>query len=551
MATTNSRSGINGKSKNQNRKSGGQRGRTSDKPMRGKKPEREPKDSSAEKAIVRADSLNDLSWYSHYPDLLLSAASVPYPYKPGMAYEVGDLFTQYNGATVTTKIRQNIPGVMALNFVPAVGRAETNQDPVNIAAKEVYAKVRSKFSGALDADAPDFMIYIMAMDSIYSYIGWLKRVYKALNAYTPENFQLPDAVLKTMGFSDTRIVEMRRDKMKLLNVINTLIYQTHNFMVPDVMDIIRRHYWMNENVYLDANSLNSQIYLFNQTHFYKFATDSKGAGMLASTGADFVRSTSGNMVDKLYDFGNDLIKALAASDDGYTISGYLMRAFEGVPSFTVATLAGNEIIEPVYSMEVLSQIENARVVNAVDLDITQVPETNTLLFQPLVQADDRFDFEPAKMVNLHVPNPTPEMTVVATRLMAWGDVNAMNSNQMAPVYCGTEIVTGLYFAADGPGVGAGSGSMASIVTLDISGDGTKANVDKARLVSLLTDIARLEQFDWHPLTYLIVSHGTSTTGKYNVFPLFDTATIGVVSESNLIALNRVCVFSEFNAFSIV
>lgn len=343
-------------------------------------------------------SLNDLSWYSRYPDLLIAGASFPYPYRPGMRTgKVFDVDVDAIGATANDINFITVPGVMSLDWVPSVGSSTSVLDPASIVAKELFARVRSSFSGSLAADPPDFVIYLMALDSIYSYLAWLKRVNRTVSTFSPDNRMVPEGVLMSMGFSLDNIAELQQRKMELFSITNELIKMSRKFTCPAVMDYFNRHYWMNDNVYTDAPSANSQFYVFNQTHWYKFALlptpDSVQAGGLTLVE---LQIPSSQVVEYLYNFGKQLITALAESDDSYIISGYLMRAFEGTPSFTVADLEYGEIITPVYVEEVLSQIENSTAVPfpsgatydaVVDGDVTQDPKTNRVLCAPAVSSE--------------------------------------------------------------------------------------------------------------------------------------------------------------------
>lgn len=51
----------------------------------------------------QGDTMNDISWYSRYPNLLVAAGSFPFPYRPGMTI-------QTNSASATTQRTSTMPG---------------------------------------------------------------------------------------------------------------------------------------------------------------------------------------------------------------------------------------------------------------------------------------------------------------------------------------------------------------------------------------------------------------------------------------------------------
>lgn len=218
----------------------------------------------------RLSSLNDMSWYSHYPELLEATARVPFPNRPGMEVPLGKVNLTI-GNVSNPSVSYQVPGVASMFWVPAFAKSEKATDPMSIAAREIYSKVRSKFSSSLDADAPDFIMYLGALDSIFAYIGALKRIYRVLDVYTPNNYILPDGLLQGMNFSPETVNELRIHKADFNFAINQLVRMSRKFHLPATMDLFNRHYWMNDNVYTDAPDINSQFYVFVQAGFYKFA----------------------------------------------------------------------------------------------------------------------------------------------------------------------------------------------------------------------------------------------------------------------------------------
>lgn len=522
-----------------------------------------------------ADSVsarNDVSWYSRNPALLAAAASFPYPYRPGMVLPVFN----NKGETTTTAVNPGVPGVMVAEWVPSVGRSQSATDPASVIGKEIFARVRAKFSGSIDADAPDFVIYAMALDSIFAYIGGMKRLYRVLNAYSPENYILPDGLLMSMGYKQEQINEMRRDRIKLFQNINELIGMTRKFMCPAILDIFNRHYWLNDNVYTDANSINAQFYVFNQLAYYKYGLKEISTGVSVGS-VDYATPTipSTGVVDYLFEFGRSLINALADSDDAYIISGYLMRAYEGTPTFSVDELEVNAVLAPVYEPEVLAQIENSLAIPGVGsryfggtfalpviAPVYQDPASNAVISNPTAKLvfstavpyylQNNWNFKP--FISLRSDMPTVADTTIATRMkMAWGDVTisgTKNDTVSFDIYCASEILVDWSVSSV---TTDGANKAPRVYTQPISPITQVADVAATPIFpsfpsSALGTQFLVTNFDWHPIGIVMVAHTNTTNKQVDVILGGDIHNTTVVTVEQLANLHRVCLYSEFDAF---
>lgn len=505
-----------------------------------------------EGALVEQRSRNDVSWYSRNPLLLRAAASIPFPYRPGM-----NIPWMLPNDTVNTLNRTNIPGIFTINWYPTVGKSTTATDPASIVGKEIFAKVREKFSGSIDADAPDFVIYLMALDSVYSYIASLKRVYRILVAYTSENHYIPDALLQALGFTTGQIVDLKEHRMQFFQIINELVFMTRKFNIPAAFDIINRHYWLNDNVYMDADSINSQFYVFNCLGYYKFGMQEISTGVsVGSLSLSTLTIPNTGVAEYLYSFGRSLIDALAGSDDAYIISGYLMRAYEGFPTFTVDELPLEDKLVPHYDPEVLMQIENATPIQVKTFGnadatltngVTQDPATNAVVCTPHLKAT-----RPAEMlgvvwdmentISIRSDEPSVADVTIATRLkMGVENDKGTTTNVDYDIVCGSEIVDSF-----------------KISYYWLNNSGTR-NLQNAFLqgpifvaasnIAYVVGLTMMQSFDWHPIipTIIVVDPSPTSLQVYTALSgdLHNTA---LLSNEQLKQINRVCLYSEFNAY---
>lgn len=548
--------------------------RASGKPRGKRSRKAESKDKAYEYArdVDSRDAKNDVSWYNRNPNLLLAAGSFPYPNRPGMTLQLGNRKSVGTGDNFT-KLIYPIPGAMVLNWVPNIGRSSQATDPASVLGKEMYARVRQVYSGSLDVDAPDYVMYVMALDSAFAYIAWLKRVFRCINAWSPENYFTPDGVLTAFGFSYAEIANLRKDKTNLWQCINDLVLQSHKFTVPASMDVFNRHYWMSDNVYTDASSINSQFYIFNPLALYKYGevnmpSGDPASGLKMTLMPTAVTRSEPLTVQALYQFGLDLINALVAWDDAYTINGYLRRAFEGEPQFVIGEIGPTEVLTPVYEPEVLMQIENSRCIPRGDtitdwstFNVSQDVMTNAVISDPhytVTIASDltgavkygMYQMEPT--LSIRSDTPTVADSVVASRLQAAVEATDKGSTIEFHVDAGTEIPvmwkTSLTDTATGR-YAYGIYHQLQCVTIDVAKNGSEAVAAMRNVMNMLLPTA----FDWSPFSFVVFCtiNGGAFAGTFDSRICMDVHNITSISKESLANLHKICIYSEFNSFGLI
>lgn len=524
------------------------------------------KGRSAEKRDDRRDpsvddrvtsTINDISWYAKFPQLLDAAGMLPFPVKPGM------FFAPRKGSSAFN--RQSPASVWVVDWQPSVGVSKTNTDPASLVAKQLYTRVRSVYSSELDADGPDMLIYLLALDSIFSYIASLKRILRLTISDNPFNYDMPDGVLTGLGFSQQGITNLRANRVLLWQNINELIAMTRRFKCPAVMDYFNRHYWMNDNIFSDAQSPSAQLFVFNQTFYYKWSVNTENnAGQVVPV---LFSIKSGDEVAGLFDFGLQLIEALSNAGSSYTISGYLTRAFPDTPSFSVDEAVFTETATAVFSEEVLSQIENSRTVcfnPYLVLDSSNAPiQQNWIAAMTVmqdvttnaVQCPQQFSaptasnaweytgdaFTPSALINLHTFDVVPAIVAIASRMQTLCEFeNPVGSDSVVVVHSGSEVTlrnTLVQRLTDG--------SFRSFVIPSVQNISSETTA--TTLTGMLQSVAMAEQFDWHPL--LFIGNGVTTYNK-NLFIYGDVLNINSFNNEEFKNLNKICLYSEFNSFAI-
>lgn len=519
---------------------------------------------------------NDISWYTKYPILLETTAKFPYPYRVGDEVDFGTPNFQINHTSAT------IPGVMVLNWAPTIGLSRNPTDPASMVGKQMYDAVRKAFSGSIDADPPDYVTYMLCIDSLIASIAMLKRIYRIARAYTPDSRILPDLLLQALGFTGT---DVRANMPTLLYKINEYVYRLNSFTVPAVMDYFNRHYWMNDNVYADAPSINSQLYAFKMHGIYTYSAEVAIPGG-TSPGAKYVKFPWDlglpTTLQSIFTIIDAAFQAFLAWDDCYLISGYLSRAFEGVPRFTVAELLPDEKFTPMYEPEVLTQIENSHAVGlpsdllsmqagishtlSYNFDVGQIVETNSVYASPTIVmqttgtiSNDIRSMQFMKPVfSCRSEVPTVAENVIMSRLKAGVRSYSHAGGQYSFTYqCGSELpikweiynqdmlgtnVQPYPYTQNLPAVVSVSGALTSEISDQV-----------ARYLYLMTGVREGAQFDWNPIVvavpFMVDTDDISVSKVSGPMICTDVHNVTVITDEMLRKVHEVCLYSEFNSFS--
>lgn len=526
---------------------------------------------------------NALEWYSKYPRLLAATATLPFPNRPGMSLDLG----------ISDNVTQSsiIPGVVALDYFPTCGFSEKVSDPISLVARELYARVRANYSADLEADGPDMVVYIMALGSIAAYITACKRIYRLLDAYEPENYITPNHVLHAIGLVDDDIIDLRSHKTDLYGYINEMVHQFNTFLIPDVFDIINRHVWMNDYIFSDAPStvLNCQLYLYNQIGFYEYSLlPVSGAGGAEASGCrmTFAPWVAGKLTTQatdaavaLFNFGSGLLNSLYTWSTARTINGYFAKVFGTEKLFTLGELAIDERQDYNYTEEVLSQIENFRCgptprlstdsASVLDdwklggLNISQNVTTNSIVcnnqmtYPVYVMANSAnvmnnwvkiwSDMRP--FINVHSDIPGAADVVIASRMspvilevhkVGGASVTSGVNTFTTQMDTGTEYPFGIRLIQGRDEDGEPPLSFNVLPGLNVDSLIYNASIPSQWLY--------LSQFDWHPMLTFASAHNTHNNHAY-VYG--DTWNITSTTPEAMRKIHRVCLFSEFNAFSLI
>lgn len=422
---------------------------------------------------------NDWRWYAQNEQLLRDSASFPYSWPLGNRLNLGEYSPEINLGS--------LPGIMSISVLPSFGYSDDINAPINVAARNVYSFVRHANSGHANYDAPDLMLYMCAMDSLYSYLAYLKRVYGVVNTYSYTNRYFPKAAVSAMGVD---FDDIQRNLADFRGYINTLAVKVGSMCVPASMSYMAKHMWLFDGIYADSPQNKAQVYMFVPEALYQYNVDSDGAGCLmpvkvyGSTASQDAWPTLRSIVDvagpanianrptetlltfsNLVEIGDLLINRILQSEDMNIMSGDILKAFTPSNVFKVTGVSEDYTVLPSYNEEVLDQIQNLSLIGTPVYNKPGTPDPNTLKFTHNVLFQDKtkgwLRFRPEcshpynfnlvddenpgqnafmcdRVISFNHDDVKPENTMEATRMANiasdYHDVSEEDAANVAPAY---------------------------------------------------------------------------------------------------------------------
>lgn len=501
---------------------------------------------------------NDESWYAANPQLMKDYASYPFGTPVGLPFKT----VPYTG---------RVPGVIVYKFLPTIGVADAETSAINVAMRKLYSFVRHANSGAKNYDAPDLMLYIIAVDSARMYLAKMKRLYGSIMNYTAYNRYYPESIIAAQGGD---IADLEANINDFRGFINLYAAKLNQLWVPEGFSYLQRHQWMCEHIYVDSQqSPKAQTYLYDPMGFYQFSVSGNPAvgGLVnkwwPSTGklADIIKA------------GNDLLNPLITNEDIGIMAGDILKAYGAEGCIKTFGITEEYRVFPEYVPEVLSQFENATIV-AVKQGSTEVTQDTTigggyLKSQPIASvqiagvdalpttagqqavANAMVSMLHGKILNFHHTDVQPGEVMVATRLApvlskeatysgppGGNFINAF-SNMRA---CGSEIVIqALMFTMKN----GKANSRDILYTVNWTPVKT-SSVDAIRnaVNPALNGSAKLSNFDWHFGANFMVMVYTAD-GEYSwttpELPMQDLDFWTELDDANLANMHDVALLSEF------
>lgn len=479
---------------------------------------------------------NDPSWYYPSEQILRDVASIPFSHMAGTKVKLGNENTASNYSVY-------IPGLLTIELQPTMGNSEDQTSAINSAAFQLYSWVRHANSGHANYDAPDMMLYIMAMSQAYSFINFAQRLYGCAMLYSNMNRYLPKLLIEAqqVDFDD-----LQSNLANFRAWLNMLITKTASFSVPSQIKLFLRHSFLYQNIYIEGTSIRDQLYMYVPFGFMQYQLNTDGSGMLKTV--PWKRS-DGNAnkytVNEIIAYGNALLQPLFDSEDIGIMSGDIMKAYGG-DVIKLSLIPESYIIAPIMDIRVLEQMKNATCLGDVTYTLTQNPthayligkaEVTNLTAEPnpgshLLNAYKDIYMNYAsenRLLTTTTADVGPDLVIENTRLMTngvWSDTD----NTFVVTAFGSEIARYMHiwkYQTSSDGVISTHSALQSYICFHEYGASKTGNDyngisqnDMDRLGTWFDTLNSASHFDFHPFIHSFLSM------------MVDNATPGVGSSRN-------------------
>lgn len=468
---------------------------------------------------------NDPNWYSQSPELLRDSSSIPFSWPVGTRMYTSDKFEI-----------DVVPGICRIDIQPTIGTSLNVNSPVNVAASAIYSWVRHANSGHSNYDAPDLMMYMLAMSNVYSFVVWMQRLYGMVSLYDQRNRYLPVAMVTA---DEVDFDDIRNNLANFRYFLNAYINKVASLAVPATMPIFNRLAFLFANIYCEGPSVKDQMYMYHphQLGWYQFGLNSTThVGELTFTPMTTVSGKA--TFAEIVTYANTLFNAVWDQEDFGIMSGDILKAYDG-NVIKLSPVPEVMSMLPIYDAMVLHQMKNAKIFDHLSVSKISQNTTGTILQSILVDSTATADQKASvaarlladKILSTDFDSPTPEVVIESTRLMpaydAYGGV----------IYAGTEIPTNVrYFSFDN----AGALQPRDIAIQNHDG----STVSGTTFNSIMLDMQYLSSFKYHPEWNMVqVASGAVAAGK--TIRIWDIDNYAVLSNPDLQKMHETALLSLF------
>lgn len=305
-------------------------------------------------------SQNDPMWYAPSEEIGKAMASLPFNRFPGMPIDLVGGDAKYRDLS-----GKSIPGTLALDYCISVGSNLSATSAINIAARQLYTFVRHANSGHSNYESSDLIMYLLAMDEVYT--AWLeaKRIYEVAGSFSYSNRNIPNTILAALNADGN---DVRNNYAVFRGELNLLAKQISSMAVPNIYTAMARHAILASLVLTDSTEKKSQFYVATRKYGHIFDATASTGGKLTTYSIQKNRTVSQiiaeirNMLDKIL-----------PDEDMNIISGDILKAFGSDQLYVLREIPEEAACTPVFDEGILMQFKNALTCQATiaNLDIEQ------------------------------------------------------------------------------------------------------------------------------------------------------------------------------------
>lgn len=241
--------------------------------------------------------------------------------------------------------------------------------------RALYSFVRHVNSGRVNYEAPDLMMYVMAMDSVYLLVHEIKRLIRLAYLYVLENRDIPEKVFSVLGIDHKDLIGNLANYRAQLN---TRIAKVNSLAVPANFNLFKRRSVMGSVVLTDEPNRPTQIIVPVADGFYKFTVGTTGStldyvipgssahndtfAVHVQRGGDNTFVKSKTRVNDYFKLLDDMLSVLLSDEDINIMSGDIIKAY-GDNLYRLPFIEENEMQDIIHDENLLLQFTNSTVLD--------------------------------------------------------------------------------------------------------------------------------------------------------------------------------------------
>lgn len=486
---------------------------------------------------------NDVMWYKKHPELMVPATQIPFVEIAGTERAMNKIAQKVNDSNVVPWISDAT--LMTLEIKPTLGHSLNSYSAVNQTARLLFDQVVGRKSQDPGFDAPDLMLYHLALAQIYEAMQWAARNYGFIRLYEPRNVAYPDVLLYANNCNPN---DWKVQTLDFVRMYNELVTRLAQMPTAKSMDLFHRSQWKYQNLYKEGISTREQLYMLVPTGFLWYTENTEtGAGALTFKGFAQYKSTSAGLsMSDIIRYLSDMINSFISSHSNRQIATWILNA---IPSFNlniISSLDPNYMVSALFNPEVLNQIKNATLItqiNGVDVTVSQDVERNIIISDPACVVDSTNLANKAiltmlsedQLLNSPMEVPSMDDIILNTRFKSFVYTN---DDSIYHVQCFNDIiVNGRIY------VGSNLG-YTTFNTVLYAGDQTTGVPSDA-----IQKLALLSQFKYSPATYILLLD-TVNNKVLDVKEFFESENVAVINAADVDKINKAAWLSLLDCPSI-
>lgn len=277
-------------------------------------------------------------------------------------------------------------GFCTIEFIPTFGVASSAASPANVAARRLFQLMCASNSRTPSYGAPDPMMVLTALNSMFMLHYMAIRGYAALNCFSQQNRYYPRVLFQALGLDYD---SWSKNMANLRLLINQNARKLKSFYLPKNFAFIADTLYYTSNIFLESNNIKSQAYVFRPAGWYQYS-DTAGECVFSSFDSEY---GYGHLLtwDEYQTLFEVCYTALADSEPVGIIDADILHTFGEDAMFQAPSIPdGDIVLVPTYNEAVLDAISNMMTLAwdsvgaefATSMRIAQDVAKNNLVFQP-------------------------------------------------------------------------------------------------------------------------------------------------------------------------